>query len=119
MCQKASGNLFQPFASIDLAGFSWTRGSPGIYKSSLVVERGFCRACGTPLYYRNIESPHISITIGSFDTPSALQPAMQIGTESKMPWFAKLDGLVQMTTEQENQDAGSGKFTTRQHPDHG
>ena len=117
MCQKASGNLFQPFASVELSGFSWTRCNAGIYKSSLAVERGFCRACGTPLSYRNIENTHISISIGAFDDPAAIQPALQIGVESKIPWFGKLDGLAAMTTEDTCSAENAGKFTSRQHPD--
>ena len=118
MCQKAGGNFFQPYASVEIIAFAWTRGNPGIYKSSLAVERGFCRACGTPLSYRNIENTHISISVGCFDNPVALQPALQIGIESKMPWFNKLDALPAMTTDETCTAEHAGKFTSRQHPDH-
>jgi hypothetical protein len=117
MCQKASGNLFQPFAAVELLGFAWTRGNPGIFKSSAAVERGFCRACGTPLSFRNVEDTYICLTIGSFDNPAAMRPALQVGTESRMPWFGDLAGLPQMTTEQSTPPEDMHKLASRQHPD--
>ena len=38
--------------------------------------------------YRNIENPHISVTIGSLDEPERVQPAVQMGIESRMSWFS-------------------------------
>lgn len=55
MCQKAFGNAFAPLAGVALSDFAWVRGEPGIYRSSEVVERGFCRDCGTPLSFRYID----------------------------------------------------------------
>ena len=43
MCQKAFGNYFAPLTGVPLADLEWTRGQPGIFKSSEAVERGFCR----------------------------------------------------------------------------
>ena len=117
MCQKASGGLFMPFASVNLESFAWTRGSPGIFKSSAVAERGFCRSCGTPLSYRNIENAWISLTTGSFDEPERLPPAVQLGVESRMSWFARLDGLPGIATEDQFGAASYAKFASRQHPD--
>src|SRR5947209_4503660 len=49
MCQKASGNYFLPLAGVKRDEFAWTRGSPGTFRSSELVERDFCPKCGTPL----------------------------------------------------------------------
>ena len=50
MCQKAFGSFGAPLVSVPLAHFRWTRGEPGIFMSSPIVERGFCHDCGTPLF---------------------------------------------------------------------
>jgi hypothetical protein len=47
MCQKAFGNYFAPLAGVPLADLRWTKGEPGVFKSSELVERGFCRDCGS------------------------------------------------------------------------
>ena len=67
MCQKAMGNAFAPFAAVRLDDFRWTRGKPSIFRSSPIVERGFCRDCGTPLSFRYTDGDRIDVSIGSLD----------------------------------------------------
>ena len=117
MCQKASGGAFMAFASVNLENFAWTHGAPAIFKSSLVAERGYCRDCGTPLSYRNIENSWISLSIGGFDSPDAVQPALQLGAESRLSWFGKLHTLPEMITEAGFKPGDHRKFESRQHPD--
>jgi hypothetical protein len=54
MCPKAFGNYFAPLAGVPLGDFAWTRGEPGVFKSSELVERGFCRDFGAPLFVRSV-----------------------------------------------------------------
>lgn len=117
MCQKAAGSFFAPFAAVNLENFAWTRGTPGLFKSSAVVERGFCRQCGSPLSYRNIENPHINVTIGTLDEPERVPPAVQIGIESRMSWFSRLSSLPEMETAVPYSPIERRKFESRQHPD--
>jgi hypothetical protein len=65
MCQKAFGSYFAPLAGVPLGDFAWVKGTPGIFKSSEVVERGFCRDCGTPLFFRYVDKDRISVSLGS------------------------------------------------------
>src|SRR5882762_7905988 len=51
MCQKASGQPFMALTGGERENLRWTRGTLSIFKSSNMVERGFCRDCGTPLTY--------------------------------------------------------------------
>ena len=51
MCPKAAGNYFLPLANIAREDFRIVRGQPAWYRSSDLVRRGFCRDCGTPLFY--------------------------------------------------------------------
>ncbi len=52
MCQKASGGPFMSFGGVGLDELVWTRGTPKIFASSALAERGFCADCGTPMTYR-------------------------------------------------------------------
>ena len=57
MCQKAFGSIGAPLVSVPHAQFRWTRGTPATWRSSPIVERGFCRDCGTPLFMLEEDHP--------------------------------------------------------------
>ncbi|MEJ1158244.1 GFA family protein [Prosthecomicrobium sp. N25] len=91
MCQKAFGSFFGPLVTAH--GLVWTRGEPACFRSSNKVRRGFCAACGTPLTYEPDGFDAVEIAIGAFDDPAAIRPAIQLGTESRVPWFHELADL--------------------------
>ena len=90
MCQKAFGSVFAPLCVVKRADFAWTRGEPGVFLSSPIVERGFCRDCGTPLSIRDLDGDEMDVSIGSLDEPARVRPAKQFGTELRLSWFADL-----------------------------
>jgi hypothetical protein len=45
---------------------AWFESSPGI-------RRGFCRACGSKLFWERIGSGQLDVTVGSIDPPSGLK----------------------------------------------
>jgi hypothetical protein len=100
MCRRASGQPFMALARVKNENLRWTRGSPSIFRSSNIVERGFCNECGTPLTYRYLESNNVSVTIGSLDDPERAPPSLQFGIEGKLSWTGKLDGLPTKRTEE-------------------
>ncbi len=120
MCQKAAGNFFIALIGVPRDAIVWTRGQPATFKSSAQVERGFCRTCGTPLFYDYATSKHLSVTTGSLDHPAAFPPKMQFGIEARMPWFDTLPGLPDEGTTEETMSAyvGTIKASNHQHPDH-
>lgn len=118
MCQKAFGSYFAPLAQVPRADLVWTRGAPAIFRSSTIVTRGFCAACGTPLTYDYEDGPTISVSLGSLDDPAAVPPVLQDGIEGVMPFFAALPGLPAAHTD-DNMPAGSlARLRSFQHPDH-
>ena len=118
MCQKAFGNFGAALVSVAMAHFTWTRGRPSEFRSSPIVARGFCAACGTPLYMRDDGDPNIELAIGTLDDPNAAPPQTQVGVESKLVWFDGMPHLPKQTTNENNPLAAEGRYPTRQHPDH-
>jgi hypothetical protein len=118
MCQKAFGNYFAPLTGVRPKDFAWTRGEPGVFKSSELVERGFCRDCGTPLSFRYLEKDSIGVSIGSLDEPARIRVEKQYGIESRLPAFATLHELPGETTEESTPHEWLPRLASRQHPDH-
>jgi len=120
MCQKAVGGPFAVFAPVRLADFAWTRGDPPAFRSSTAAERHFCPACGTPLTFRYLHKPWIDVSLGSLDHPARVQPTLQVGVESRLPWLdgAFLDSLAGRATDDPGVPEQVRTLTNFQHPDH-
>lgn len=95
MCQRATGNAFAPLVTAYGVVF---KGTPARFASSNIAERGFCAACGTPLFYAPTGSTEIELMIGSLDNPGAAVPALHYGVESRVPWLHLADGLPEYET---------------------
>lgn len=122
MCQKAVGNYFAPLGGVALADFEVARGEPGWFHSSDVVRRGFCRDCGTPLFYQEIGGDHLAILLGTLDDPQAVAPEWQSDIYGKPGWFGGLDALPDSigdeTPDEQALRYGRIARTNHQHPDH-
>ncbi len=118
MCQKAVGGYFGAFAGVPPRDFAWTRGTPGTFRSSDLVERGFCRDCGTPLMFRYLDRDRISVSLGSLDDPSLVKPEKQHGIEGRMPWLGEILDLPGTATESDVPPERMARLASRQHPDH-
>lgn len=87
MCQRAVGGAFALLAGGKKANFAWTKGQPGLFASSNVATRGFCRYCGTPLSFAyDMPEARTYVTIGSLDDPNATPIIMQTGLEGRLGW---------------------------------
>ena len=118
MCQKASGGPVMAYARVGKHALRWTRGRPAAFRSSNLVERQFCSACGTPLTYNFVDSPYISVTSGTLDTPEAAPPAVQYGIESTLWWFPTITRLPGRASEELIAPDPAVQFVSFQHPDH-
>ena len=118
MCQKAFGSWGAALVSVPLDHFHWTRGRPGLFRSSAVVDRGFCGQCGTPLSMQEDGDRNIEIAIGSLDDPELAPPIEQVGVESRLSWFARLPELPRHRTDEHRTPADLKRLKSRQHPDH-
>lgn len=117
MCQKASGNFYQPLVALRDAKLTWTRGAVTKFRSSNFAVRGFCAACGTPLAFEAPEGT--ALAIGAFDKPEEIVPTIQWGTEAKLPY---VDGIASLPGKDTLEDEEAGDYlhhiVSFQHPDH-
>ncbi len=112
MCQKASGAPFMAFVRFRADHVVWST-PPATFFSSGEVQRGFCRDCGTPLTYRNVQGSNISLTLNSLDDPGSVKPAFSFFNDQKAAWLDDLDRLTVIDT-----DAASPPgFVNHQKPD--
>jgi hypothetical protein len=117
MCQKASGGPLMAFARLRKDKLRWTRGQPASFRSSSLVERGFCSACGTPLTYNMLDGPNISVSIGSLDDPEAVRPVLQYSVERTLSWVPTLASLPGKRTEEFITPDLAVRFVSYQHSD--
>jgi hypothetical protein len=118
MCQKAGGAPFMAFAGVPTKDFVITQGEIATFASSDIAERGYCKACGTPLTYRGTKGAHISVTIGSLDDPNAVAPESQLGVESQVNWLASALALPATTVAEWMARKKIAAIDNHQHPDH-
>ncbi len=59
----------------------------GRYRSSDWAERGFCKRCGTNLFYRLVEMDHYILGIGAFDDQERWKMTSQIFTDEKPGYY--------------------------------
>jgi hypothetical protein len=120
MCQKAVGNFFAALVGVPKDALSWTRGAPARFMSSSHVARGFCKECGTPLFYEYLASDDLAVTTGSLDEPYRFPPKDQFGLEAVMPWFDDIADVAKAgATEDTMAEFVAGiRTSNNQHPDH-
>ncbi|MEO1746714.1 MAG: GFA family protein, partial [Pseudomonadota bacterium] len=113
-CQKAAGNIFLPLVMVE--GFEWTRGKRGVFASSNLSNRGFCRECGTPLTLETREQ--VEVAIGSLDDPAAVQIAYHANVEDRLPASLHLADIPEADPERKAEnDAWNAKIRSFQHPE--
>jgi hypothetical protein len=58
-----------------------------VYASSNWAARGFCKACGTPLYYFLKPTGAYMMNVGTFDDPAQFRLVREIFIDKKPPGF--------------------------------
>ncbi len=103
-CQKSHGN-FAAYTKVPLEGFTLTA-QEGLkwYRSSETARRGFCRHCGSSLFWERLDvgdlSGDLSVAAGSIDPPSGLVTICHIFTADKGDYYEIADGLEQLSAGQ-------------------
>jgi len=63
------------------------------YAASPHARRGFCRRCGSSLFWRPAEGDRISILAGAFDGPTGLAAAGHVFVSERADWEIIADDL--------------------------
>jgi hypothetical protein len=94
-CRKQTGHHYAatnvPDGNIVIEGsesVSW-------YRSSPEAQRGFCRTCGSALFWKRDGSDYVSVLAGSFEQPSGLEGAEHIFVADKGDYYEITDTLPQ------------------------
>ena len=95
MCRKQSGHYW---ASVDVPKTAMTtHGAENVtwYKASEKVRRGFCKTCGSYLFFDALFQDWTAIAMGAFDGLTGAKLAMHIFTDDKGDYYDIADGLPQ------------------------
>lgn len=93
ICQRFGGAPLSAGTGFLYADFRVTRGEPGVYRSSEIAERAFCRTCGSSLWMKPFSWKWIFIKTANLDHPEKLAPTSHVGVESQLPWHDVHDDL--------------------------
>lgn len=92
-CRKQSGHVWAatnaPAAAVTIEG----EGNVAWYEASDKASRGFCRTCGSFLFWREKGSDTVSIGAGVFDNPTGLRLVEHIFVADKGDYYEIGDGL--------------------------
>jgi hypothetical protein len=71
-------------------------GNVAWYRSSGEARRGFCRTCGSSLFWESEGRDTVSITAGSLNAPTGLKTVLHIMTADKHDYYTIADGVPQV-----------------------
>ncbi|APH72018.1 GFA family protein [Aquibium oceanicum] len=94
-CRKQSGHYY---AATDVADESLTvEGADSItwYRASDIAQRGFCKHCGSALFWKQDRSGKTSVMAGAFEAPTGLKAEAHIFVADKGDYYSIDDGLPQ------------------------
>lgn len=99
MCRKVSGHFWVATGfrreRLNLSGeenLTW-------YQSSENVRRGFCKTCGSALFFEDTTTPWISVAMGALEQPTSVKLHSHIYTGNKGDYYEITDGLPQHEAE--------------------
>ena len=92
-CRRWHGHV-GAYTSVDRDGLTFTE-QRGLawFRSSNFAQRGFCRECGSSLFWQADDKKVIAITAGALDAPTGLATTLQMFTEDRGDYYA-LDSSI-------------------------
>jgi hypothetical protein len=95
MCRQWHGAP-GPYANAAWASLRFAPGDAlAWYASSDFARRGFCRDCGSSLFWRRNDGAEVSIAAGALDDPTGLAAEAHIFVADQGDWYEIADGLPQ------------------------
>ncbi|GHB44755.1 aldehyde-activating protein [Pseudovibrio japonicus] len=95
-CRRTSGHVWaSTHAQYDKVHFTADEGLTW-YNSSDFAKRGFCKFCGSSLFYRMNDENGIAIAAGCIDAPSNLEVSKHIFVKDKGDYYEITDDALQI-----------------------
>lgn len=96
MCRTWGGG---PLLALETVSEAHIEGEENVtvYTSSDIAERGFCRRCGTHLFYRLKADSHYAIPAGLVDGGEAWTFDTQVFIDEKPDWYAFANSTRDLT----------------------
>ena len=95
MCRRWSAG---PFLAIEVEGFKVEdEAQLGVYRSSDWAERGFCKKCGTALFYRLTDRDWSAVSVEALDDTAGLVMSQQIFIDEKPGYYAFANDTENLT----------------------
>lgn len=92
-CRRANSAPMVPFFGVPRDGLE-ILGEVSVFRSSKTVERGFCKTCGTPVFYRNdIWPEECHLMAVTLDNPDQFQPQAHYHWAERVAWVTVQDDL--------------------------
>lgn len=95
-CRRTSGHVwastqapYNKMRFLEDSGLDW-------YPSSDFAKRGFCKHCGSSLFYRMNGEDGIAIAAGCLETPTDLEVGKHIFVKDKGDYYEITDGAPQI-----------------------
>ncbi|MCV3240375.1 GFA family protein [Mesorhizobium sp. ZC-5] len=114
MCQQWSGGVFMSTSCGGTLEIVKGQDQLGLYRSSEWAERGFCRNCGSSLFWRGIADGHVAVSMQAFDDASRFSFAEEIFIDEKPATYSfanqtrKMTGAEVIAAYAAKQEAGHG-----------
>lgn len=92
-CRKQTGLYYAATNVLDSHMDVQGAGEITWYRSSSAARRGFCRHCGSALFWKADDLDYTSILAGTFDGPTGLEPGYHIFCADKGDFYSIGDDL--------------------------
>ncbi len=96
MCQRTHGAAFVTWVSVEEKRVT-VRDLQGVlrwYSSSMPAQRGFCKRCGSTLFFRSTKWPgELHIARANFNGPVDRRPQVHAYFDTHVDWFEVNDNL--------------------------
>jgi len=103
MCQKAGGSAFITWVGLEENRCTIFDPDKQLewYRSSKEAQRGFCKTCGSALFFKSSRWPdEVHVTLSNFQTPIDKAPQVHAFWDTHVDWVVVEDDLPRKTAQQ-------------------
>jgi len=99
MCRRWAGGPFFGTATVDGITF-FGEENITLYPSSDWAERGFCKLCGSGLFFRMVNTGHLFLATGTLDDPSEIKMVREVFIDEKPALYDFANDCKKLTGEE-------------------